>query len=91
MTVFRRGIDTDLFSPVPGAREKLEKQFEIEEGVILLYTGRVSRDKSLDFLVDVYGELLKKHRTAALLVVDDGPYLAEMKMKMKMKRKRQRS
>jgi glycosyltransferase involved in cell wall biosynthesis len=49
----------------------------------LLYVGRVSQDKDLDFLLEVYQRLLQADRRINLLVVGDGPYLKELKLKTK--------
>jgi len=45
--------------------------------------GRVSQDKGLDFLLEVYNKLLKRRGNLNLLIVGDGPYLQEMKQKAK--------
>jgi glycosyltransferase involved in cell wall biosynthesis len=75
MKIFSRGIDTDSFFPVPA------KDGETSEGKHLLYVGRISRDKNLDFLMDVYDGLREDLGDLDLTIVGDGPYLLEMKEK----------
>ncbi|MBN2754378.1 MAG: glycosyltransferase [Candidatus Goldbacteria bacterium] len=80
MSVFRRGLDTSLIKPVEDARVKLKEQFGIpENGRVLLYTGRISRDKNLDFLSDVYRSLLPEFHDLKLLIAGDGPYLDNLR------------
>ncbi len=64
MSVFKRGIDAKLFTPM----DKREK------GVFTLcYAGRVSQDKNLDFLLQLFDELDKKYRLR-LIIAGHGPY-----------------
>ena len=83
MNVFRRGIDARLFRPSPRSRHSLEKKYDLKEGITLLYTGRISQEKGLDFLLDIYRKLLEKRDDINLLIVGDGPYLHELKSKTK--------
>jgi glycosyltransferase involved in cell wall biosynthesis len=83
MKLFRKGIDSQLFSPQTGGKSLIQKKFSIRDGLNLLYVGRVSQDKDLDFLLEVYQRLLQADRRINLLVVGDGPYLKELKLKTK--------
>ncbi|SHJ17273.1 Glycosyltransferase involved in cell wall bisynthesis [Malonomonas rubra DSM 5091] len=74
MQRFQRGLRTEHFKP-----EKTANRFHSGQQPRLLYCGRISKDKNLDFLLATYRQLLRSHPTAALTVVGDGPYLAEMK------------
>ena len=66
VALFTRGIDTQAFNP---------RYREDHDGVVVLYVGRVSTEKNLGLLADIFC-----HRTdARLVVVGDGPYLEEMK------------
>jgi glycosyltransferase involved in cell wall biosynthesis len=51
----------------------------IPKGINLLYAGRVSKDKNIAFLLDVYRELIKHHVDVNLVVAGDGPDLETMK------------
>jgi glycosyltransferase involved in cell wall biosynthesis len=79
MSIFKRGIDSKLFSNRPGGRLFLREFLGITGGIILIFTGRISRDKNLDFLVDVYRALLAYHPSLKLIMAGDGPQLAELK------------
>ncbi|PLY01453.1 MAG: glycosyl transferase family 1 [Desulfuromonas sp.] len=73
MQRFRRGLRTEHFFPAAVRRQPDGKRPR------LLYVGRVSKDKNLDFLQSVYRGLLEKYPEAALTLVGDGPYLDELK------------
>ncbi len=79
MSVFRRGIDTALFSPAGGNGSYLGKLCGIKGGFTLLYAGRISRDKNLEFLIDVYNSLAVEYPELNLLIAGDGPDMASLK------------
>ncbi len=77
--LFPRGIDTRLFHPSK-RNGYLKKHYALkEEPTKLLYVGRVSREKNLPLLSEVFKALAGEGTDAHLLVVGDGPYLPEMK------------
>ena len=41
---------------------------------VLLYVGRISREKDLDLLADAYRRLRKEKLPVQLIVIGDGPY-----------------
>ena len=63
--IFSRGIDTERFNP---------RYRERHQEVVVLYVGRVSAEKNLDVLADVFSN----YGDAKLMIVGDGPYRAEM-------------
>lgn len=81
MRIFRRAIDTDLFSPAPDSDKYLEKTFGIRNGKILLYAGRVSNDKAVDMIVDIYRRLYSMDENYYLIIAGDGPDLPETRKK----------
>lgn len=83
MKIFRRGIDSRMFSPRKDSRENFQKKFRLQPGFNMLYVGRISQDKELDFLIQIYSQLIKKEEDINLLVVGDGPYLKELQSNTK--------
>ncbi|MCE5299408.1 MAG: glycosyltransferase [Spirochaetia bacterium] len=81
MSIFKRGIDSRLFYSRPGGKEFLKQLFGIRDGVNLIYTGRVSQDKNLDFMIAVYRSVLHIHPEVNLIITGDGPYLHDLKNK----------
>jgi glycosyltransferase involved in cell wall biosynthesis len=73
-----RWVDTDVFSP-----EMRNPSFWKSRGVglgrlVLLYVGRVSREKGLEMLAEAFRELVDSGASIALAVIGDGPYREEM-------------
>ncbi|MEN3013530.1 MAG: glycosyltransferase [Endomicrobiia bacterium] len=81
LRLFKRGIDLDTFAFKPEGKKFIEEKFGIKEGLNLLYVGRISKDKNIDFILDVYKELIKSNSLINLIMVGDGPYLEELKNK----------
>ena len=74
--VLKNGVDADLFDPAkrdPDLREALGKGRKL-----LLYAGRLSREKGLERLAAGYSELREHRDDVHLVVAGDGPYREEM-------------
>jgi glycosyltransferase involved in cell wall biosynthesis len=77
LAILPRGLDTELFNPA-----RRDAKFWKKRGAkhpVLLYVGRVSKEKELPFLAEVVLELHRRGVACDLAVVGDGPYLDEMK------------
>jgi glycosyltransferase involved in cell wall biosynthesis/predicted metal-dependent phosphoesterase TrpH len=70
--VVRRGVDTRRFHPGHG-----DPSFWPAQGLrghdTLLYVGRLSREKNVDFLAEVFRELVDHGADVELAIVGDGP------------------
>lgn len=78
--ILPRGLDTTLFHP---SRRETDfwKQYGVPSGqTVLLYVGRVSREKDLDVIVNAWAKL--RGNGAALAFVGDGPYLKELRAQL---------
>ena len=72
--VFERGVDNVLFHPgkrSEGVRESLGVE---PGGTLVLYAGRLSKEKSLDALLRAFTRLAGEHPNARLVVTGDGPH-----------------
>ena len=74
------GIEPELFehdrAESEDFREKMENRFPQLKGKrILLFAGRVAKEKNLGFLIKIIPEILKKHPDVLLLVAGNGPDL----------------
>jgi len=74
MALFRRGLRTEHFRPMERPAAELSGRRR------LLYVGRVSKDKNLDFLLEVYRKVRQRHPDICLSIAGAGPYLGELKM-----------
>ena len=79
--VFPRGIDIERFHPSK-RNGYLKKRYQIKEAIKLLYVGRVSKEKNLHLLVDVFKALVQTAKNVHLVIAGDGPYLDEMKERL---------
>ena len=82
--LINRGINIERFHP--GLKNGfLRNRFSIpEKAVKLLYVGRVSKEKNLDLLADVFISLYSRYRQRIhLIITGDGPYLDAMKGRLK--------
>jgi glycosyltransferase involved in cell wall biosynthesis len=77
--IFRRGIDTALFAPAREERGSLRPRFGLDGAFTLLYVGRVSKDKSIGFLIDIYRELRRQGEEINLIICGDGPELERLR------------
>ena len=81
LRIFPRGLDTELFNP----KHRDEKYWTKRgaKGPVLLYVGRVSREKDLQLLIDVLPSLRKRvGKPFTLAIVGEGPYRAELETKL---------
>ena len=77
LRILPRGLDTTLFHP-----SRRDEKFWVERGTaaghaVLLYVGRISKEKDLDILVAAWPHL--RPLGPALALVGDGPYVKELK------------
>jgi glycosyltransferase involved in cell wall biosynthesis len=76
--IFTRGTDLDFFNP----KHRDDDYFApwgIHDRVTFLYTGRVSREKNLDTVLDAFMGDEDLRTKAALVIIGDGPYASELK------------
>ena len=69
-----RGVDFSKFHPDKAANGAWPRLGLPAEGVKLIYVGRVSREKNLDALADMYPSLAGRVPGLSLTIVGDGPY-----------------
>ncbi len=83
MKLFRRGLDLEQYHYKKTGRKFVLDYFKLKDTPTLLFTGRVSQDKNLKFLVEVYRDCLKEEPTLNLIIAGMGPYYEELKKECK--------
>jgi glycosyltransferase involved in cell wall biosynthesis len=73
-----RWVDTDTYSPAMRNQGFWNGRGIGAGRMVLLYVGRVSREKGLELLVEAFRELVDAGTGVALAVIGDGPYRDEM-------------
>lgn len=78
----KNGVDTELFHP--GRRDSALREFLGKGKTLLLYVGRISREKNLGQLAEGYSKLksLREQDDIHLVMVGDGPYRRELQEKL---------
>ncbi|HTP67137.1 MAG TPA: glycosyltransferase [Geobacteraceae bacterium] len=76
-----RWVDTELFSPAKKVHG-LWRKGELYGRTILLYVGRVSKEKNLELLAQSFSEVVDAGHSCGLVVIGDGPYREEMEKKL---------
>ncbi len=80
ITIYPRGVDIERFTP--DKRNGFFKNYSLNGSKKLLYVGRVSKEKNLHVLTQVYRDLAAQARENGgnldLVIVGDGPYREEM-------------
>jgi glycosyltransferase involved in cell wall biosynthesis len=80
MRLLPTGVDPELFQHSPDESAAFRKQLEekhpeLEGKRILIFAGRVAREKNIGFIIGMMSEALEKHPDLALLIVGNGPDL----------------
>ena len=76
------GIDTKAFHPGYADPTFWQEQGLDPDRPKMLYVGRVSKEKNLPFLVDVWRRVQRAEVDADLLIVGTGPYVPEMQTRL---------
>ena len=80
--VVGRGVEQSTFSPAHRS-ETLRRDWGAKpETPVLLYVGRISKEKNLPLLADAALELNRQGSPAKLVMVGDGPYRPEMETRL---------
>ncbi len=78
--VWPRGVDTKIFRPERFDENRRAAWLEGQEKVVLLYVGRISWEKNLRVLTQVYRRM--DHARCHLVLVGDGPALREVQQEL---------
>ena len=81
ITLFPRGVDAERFHPSKRDLQFVE-QYTAVDTFKLLYVGRVSREKDLPLLAQVFKRLSQSLPQVSLIVTGEGPYLEDMKREL---------
>ncbi|MCA9729304.1 MAG: glycosyltransferase [Candidatus Eisenbacteria bacterium] len=79
MRLFQRGVDTAHFCARTGARGRIAQRYGLPDGTRLLYVGRVSHDKRLDFLLEACRLARASDPDLHLVITGSGPHEDELK------------
>ena len=72
--VFERGVDTERFHPSKRTEETRKHLGATPEDVLILYVGRLSKEKNLPLLLRSFAALAHDHPRTRLVVTGEGPW-----------------
>lgn len=77
------GINLNLFKITNKSKKEakvLREKLKIKaKEKLMIFVGRIGKEKNIDFLIKSFGEIYKKEKSAKLLIVGDGPDLERLK------------
>ena len=76
------GIDIDHFSPAK-KNPRIRRELQLEDKKVIVSVGRLVHRKGQDFLIDALPIIAQKVPNVHLLLVGEGPYLAELQKRAK--------
>lgn len=79
VSIWRRGVDTAAFAPGHRSSSLREQWGASDTRPVLLYVGRVSKEKGLALLSPLTRALAAAGHAHRLVVVGEGPYLPELR------------
>lgn len=70
--VLHNAIDTSKFKYNPLVREKCRKELGINQKTVIGFVGRLTYQKNIFYLLDIFNEYLKYNANSVLLLIGDG-------------------
>ncbi len=84
------GIEVEKFYKENFSKQEissLRQDLKIEkDDFVILFVGRMAKEKNIEFLIDSHKDLIKKHPKAKLVLIGDGPDLESYKKQIKQKK-----
>ena len=80
------GVDTKRFSPNSQNRLKIRQKYDISsDACVILFVGRIVRDKGLRELVEAFTDLCAKHKGVVLMLIgpDDEGLMLDLRKRMR--------
>ncbi len=81
------GVDTEVFKKKDSPSFKIRENFNIsEDAFVILYTGRIIKEKGLDILPEIYKKLIDRDKaflTIHFLIIGAGKYRKEFEEQIK--------
>ncbi|MBM4148600.1 MAG: glycosyltransferase [Lentisphaerae bacterium] len=79
MKLFQRGIEPSFVTTDKGIQEQWRRRLNLPaDAPVLLWAGRLGREKNLDFLIQVHDAVAKRLPDVRLVLAGDGPELERL-------------
>ena len=70
--ILKNGIDLDKFKYNQGARDRIRKEYGLEDNFIIGHIGSFRTPKNHKFIIEVFADFVKQNPDARLLLLGDG-------------------
>ena len=81
--LIQNAIDTGRFSPNEAARQRIRKEFHLENRFIIGHIGRFAFQKNHELLIRVFAEVYRQNQNAALILIGTGELEADIRTLVK--------
>jgi glycosyltransferase EpsF len=81
--VLPNAVEYDKWRFNPEARERVRKQYGIEDKLVVGHVGRFMWQKNHEFLIKVFAEVHEKHSDSVLMLIGDGSLQNKIKEQVK--------
>ncbi len=85
VTVLNNAIDLSRFKVQEEVRDRIRKQYGVQDAYCVGHVGRYTEQKNHSFLIDIFDEIAKERTDAKLLLVGEGPLMDQVKEKIAAK------
>lgn len=80
--LIKNAIPVENFLFDQGKRDKIRKEFKLDNKFAIGHVGRLSHQKNHSFLIDIFAEIVKKHEKSVLVLVGKGELESNIKNKI---------
>lgn len=83
VTIIKNAINIEKFKYNESIRNKLRKELNVENKLVLGHVGRFMKQKNHEFLINVFNEIYKENKDIVLILIGNGPLEEKIKNKVK--------
>lgn len=80
--IIHNAIDVEKFKYNDENRNKIRKEYGLENKFVIGHVGRFTMQKNHEFLIDVFSEVFKENKESVLLLIGDGPLEDKIRKKV---------
>lgn len=80
--IIGNGLEVEKFDFNPKIREKIRKELELNQQLVIGHVGRFDIQKNHDFLIDIFYEICQRKPDVILLLIGDGPLKKDIENKV---------
>ncbi|NCD33833.1 MAG: glycosyltransferase [Spartobacteria bacterium] len=82
MRLFKRSLDPTFAIRDEKRENNIKAEFKLTDAPVLVWAGRLGKEKNIDFMLDVVESVMKEHTTVQFLIIGDGPELQTVQQRI---------